>query len=87
MHEITKNKLSDQTKFRLHEIKKKTENYPINEINETISYCKKLNKCVTAFDYIDKILIVLCATSGGVSIISFGSVVGIPAGIASQVLL
>ena len=46
-----------------------------------------MNKCVTAFDYIDKILIVLCATSGGVSIISFGSVVGIPAGIASQVLL
>ena len=46
-----------------------------------------MNKCVTAFDYIDEILIVLCATSGGVSIISFGSVVGIPAGIASQVLL
>ena len=86
MHEINKNKLSDQTKFRLHEIKK-IENYLINEINETISCCKKLNKCVTAFDYIDEILIVLCATSGGVSIISFGSVVGIPAGIASQVLL
>ena len=38
---------------------------------------------MTAFDYIDKILIVLGATSGGVSIISFTSVVGAPVGIAS----
>ena len=35
------------------------------------------------FDYIDKILIVLSATSGGVSIISFTSIVGVPVGIAS----
>ena len=27
-------------------------------------------------DYIDKTLIVLCATSGGLSVISFGSVIG-----------
>ena len=82
MHEIDKTKLSDQTKFRLYEIKK-IENYFINEINETKSCCKKLNKYVTIFNYIDKILIVLCATSGGVSIISFSSVIGVPAGIAS----
>ena len=31
----------------------------------------------------DKILIVLSATSGGVSIISFTNVVGVPVGIAS----
>ena len=37
----------------------------------------------TAFDYIDEILIILSATSGGVSIISFTSVVGAPVGIAS----
>ena len=42
-----------------------------------------MNKYVTIFNYIDKILIVLCATSGGVSIISFSSVMGVPAGIAS----
>ena len=36
------------------------------------------------FNYIDKILIVLSATSCGVSIISkFSSVIGAPAGIAS----
>ena len=82
MHEIDKNKLSDQTKFRLYEIKK-VENYFINQINETKSCCKKLNKYVTIFNCIDKILIVLSATKGGVSIISFSSVIGAPAGIAS----
>ena len=82
MHETDKTKLSDQTKFRLYEIKK-IENYFINEINEEKSYSKKLSKYVTIFDYIDKILIVLSATSSGVSIISFTSIIGVPAGIAS----
>ena len=82
MDKINKINLSEQTKFRLDEISK-IENYLINEINETKSCCKKLNKYVTIFNYIDKILIVLCATSGGVSIISFSSVIGAPAGIAS----
>ena len=35
------------------------------------------------FDYIDQALIVLSATSGGVSIISFASIVEAPVGIAS----
>ena len=82
MHEIDKIKLSDQTKFRLYEIKK-IENYSINEINEEKSYSKKLSRYVTIFDYIDKILIVLSAKTGGVSIISFTSIIGVPAGIAS----
>ena len=42
-----------------------------------------VSKYVAAFDYIDKILIVLRATSAGVSIISFTSVVGALVGIAS----
>ena len=82
MHEIDKTKLSDQTKFRLYEIKK-IENYFINEINETKSCSKKLNKYITIFDYIDKILIALNVTTGGISIISFTSVIGVPVGIAS----
>ena len=72
MHEIDKTKLSDKTKLRLYEIKN-IENYFINEINERKSYSKKLNKCVTIFDYIDKILIILSATTSGISIISFKS--------------
>ena len=42
-----------------------------------------MSKYVTIFDYMDKILIVLSATSSGVSIISFISITGVPAGIAS----
>ena len=44
---------------------------------------KKLSKYIAAFDYIDKTLILLSATSGGISIISFASVIGVPVGIAS----
>ena len=44
---------------------------------------KKLSKYIAAFDYIDKILTVLSATTGGVSIISFTTIVGALVGIAS----
>ena len=44
---------------------------------------KKLNKYIAAFDYIDKALIDLSGTNGGISIISFTSIIGIPTGIAS----
>ena len=82
MDEINKTNLSEQTKFRLSEIIE-IENYFHQEINQRKSCSKKLNKYVTTFDYIDKILIVLSATSSGVSIISFTSIIGAPVGIAS----
>ena len=47
------------------------------------SYSKKLNRYVTVFDCIDKILIILSATTGGISIISFTTAIGAPVGIAS----
>ena len=71
---IDKTKLTEKTKFRLSEIIG-IENYFYQEINQRKSCSKKLNKYVTAFDYIDKILIVLSATSSGVSIILFASLV------------
>ena len=79
---IDKSNLTEQTKFRLSEIIG-IENYFYQEINQRKSYSKKLSKYVTTFDYIDKILIILSAASGGVSIISFKSIIGVPAGIAS----
>ena len=82
MNEINKINLSKQTKFRLTEIIG-IENYFYQEINQRKSCSKKLNKYVTAFDYIDKILIVLSATSSGVSVILFTSVVGASVGIPS----
>ena len=57
---IDKTDLSEQSKFRLDKISK-IENYFIEEINQRKSCSKKLNKYVAAFDYIDKILIVLRA--------------------------
>ena len=80
MNEIDKTNLTDQTKFRLNEISK-IENYFNSEINQRKLCSKKLSKYVTAFDYIDKILIVLSAASSGVCIILAASVVGAPAGI------
>ena len=82
MDEIDKSKLSDQTKFILDEIKK-IETYFHEEINQRKLSTKKLSKYITTFNYIDKILIVLNATTGGVCIISHASVVGAPIGIAS----
>ena len=77
--------LSEQLKLRLSELIG-IENYFYQEIDQRESGSKKLNKYITAFDYIDKILIVLRATSSGVSIISFTSNVGAPVGKASASL-
>ena len=79
---IEKKNLSEQTKFRLDEINN-IENYFIEEINQIKLCSKNLSKYVTVFGYIDQALIVLSATSGGVSIISFTSVVETSIGIAS----
>ena len=59
------------------------ENYFYQGINQRKLSSKKLNKYVTAFDYIDKILIVLNAATSGVSIISFTGIAGAPVWIAS----
>ena len=61
----------------------KIKDYFNSEIQERKTMGKKLSKSVAVFDYIDKTLIFLSATNGGISITSFTSVIGIPAGIAS----
>ena len=73
--------MTEQTTFRLDKIGK-IENYFYQEINQWKSSSKKLSKYVAVFDYIEKILIVLSATTGGVSICSFTRLVGAPVGIA-----
>ena len=74
--------LSDQTKFRLNEINE-YKDYFNSEIQERKIMSKILSKYIAAFDYIDKTLIVLSTTRGGISIISFASVIGVPVEIAS----
>ena len=81
---IGKINLTEQTKFRLSEIIG-LENYFYHEINERESYIRKLNTYITIFEYIDKLLIILSATSNGVLIISFISIAGVPVGIARTI--
>ena len=64
---IDRTNLNKQTKIRLDKITE-IENYFYQEINRKKLCSKKLRKYVTAFDYIDKFLVVLSATTGGVSI-------------------
>ena len=78
---IDRTNLTEQTKIILNKITE-IENYFHQEINHWKSCSKKLSKYVTAFDYIDKVLIALSATNGGVCIISSASGVGAPVGIA-----
>ena len=82
---IDKITLSEQTKFQLSEIIG-IENYFYQVINQRKSCSRKLNKYFTAFDYIEKIVIALSATSSGVSITSFTTIFGAPVRIASAIL-
>ena len=82
MHGIDKTKLSDQRKFRVYEIKK-IEICFMNDINQQKEYSTKLSRYVTIFDYINKIIIVLSATTGGISIVSFTTTTGAPVSIVS----
>ena len=82
---INKANLSEQTKFWLDEISK-IENYFIEEISHRKSCSKKWSKYVAVFYYTDQGFIVLSATSGGVSIISFTSIVGASVGLTNASL-
>ena len=79
--------LTNVNKYRLDEINKITD-YFNNEIKERKDIIKKLNKYLVSFDYLDKIFIALSASapSGTLSIASYASVVGTPAGIAGSSL-
>ena len=78
-------KMNNVNKYRLDEINK-IKDYFNNEIKERKDIIKKLNKYLVSFDYLDKIFIALSASFGTLSIVSYASVVGIPAGIAGSSL-
>ena len=73
--------LNDLTKYRLDEINK-IEDYLNSEIKERKDIIKKVSKYIVAFDYADKVFITLSALFGTLSIASYATVIGIPAGIA-----
>ena len=77
--------LTNVNKYRLDEVNK-IRDYFNNEIKERKDIIKKLNKYIVSFDYLDKIFITLSASFGTLSIASYASVVGTPAGIAGSSL-
>ena len=77
--------LTNVNKYRLDEIHK-IRNYFNNEIKERKDIIKKLNKYLVSFDYLNKIFITLSASFGTLSIASYSSVLGTPAGIAGSYL-
>ena len=78
-------KMNNVNKYRLDEINK-IKDYFNNEIKERKAIIKKLNKYLVSFDYLDKIFIALSASFGTLSIASYASIVGAPAGIAGSSL-
>ena len=66
--------------FRLNKIME-IENYFIAEIKERELMSERVRNYIASFDYFDKSLIVLSATSDSISIASFATVIGIPVGI------
>ena len=76
--------LTNVNKYRLDEINK-IKDYFNNEIKERKDIIKKLNKYLVSFD-LDKIFTALSASFGTLSIASYASVVGTPAGIAGSSL-
>ena len=72
--------LSNKQKFRLNKINE-IKDYFIAEIKERELISKRLSKYIASFDYFDKSLIVLSVATGSISIASFATVIGAPAGI------
>ena len=72
----------NQQQFRLNIIYE-VKDYFVAEIKERELMSKTLYKYIASFDYFDKSSIVLSATSDGISIASFATVIGAPVRIAS----
>ena len=85
MSNIDNLELNEITKFRLGEINK-IKDFFNNEINERKQQINKISKYVAAFNYADKVFIVLSASFGSLSLASHATVVGIPVGIAGASL-
>ena len=78
--------MSDQEHFRLNETNE-IKNYFVAEIKERELRSKRLSKYIASFDYFNKSLITLSVTTGSISIASFATVIGTPAGIESESFL
>ena len=71
---------SNEQQFRLNKINE-IKDYFLAEIRERELISKNISKYIASLDYFDKSLNVLSILSGSISIASFATVIGAPAGI------
>ena len=72
--------ISNEQQFRLNKINE-INDYFFAEIRERELISKNISKYIAALDYFDKSLNILSLLSGSISIASFATVIGAPAGI------
>ena len=72
--------ISNEQQFRLNKINE-IKDYFLAEIRERELISKNISKYIASLDYFDKSLNVLSILSGSISIASFATVIGAPAGI------
>ena len=72
--------ISNEKQFKLNKINE-IKVYFLAAIRERELISKNISKCIPSLDYFDKSLNVLSILSGSISIASFASVIGAPAGI------
>ena len=72
--------VSNEQQFRLNKINE-IKDYFLAEIRERELISKNISKYIASLDYFDKSLNVLSILSGSISIASFATVIGAPAGI------
>ena len=71
---------SNEQQFRLKKINE-IKDYFLAEIRERELISKNISKYIASLDYFDKSLNVLSILSGSISIASFATIIGVPAGI------
>ena len=74
--------ISNEQQFRLNKINE-IKDYFIAEIKERELMSKRFSKYIASFDYFDKSLIVLSVATGRISVASFATAIGAPAGMMS----
>ena len=77
--------ISNEQQFRLNKINE-IKDYFLAEIRERELISKNISKYIASLDYFDKSLNVLSILSSSISIASFASVIGVPAGITGALL-
>ena len=77
--------LSNELQFRLNKINE-IKDYLVSDIKERKLMSERLSKYIAAFDYFDKLLIVLSVATDIISIASFATVIGAPVVLHFQLL-